>query len=128
MKNALPTLGDLEDEVMRIVWDSGPVAVKDVLVRLARKRAYNTVQTTLDRLYRKSLLRREKHGHAFLYSARLTQADYHRELVSSLVGALLPAERAPVLAAFVDAAAEDDPDNLDELEQLIAAKRERTSR
>ena len=56
---------------MGIVWTRGAVTVKDVAAHLARQRAYNTVQTTLDRLYRKALLVREKQSHAFVYTPRL---------------------------------------------------------
>jgi predicted transcriptional regulator len=119
----MPALGELEEEVMAIVWESEGVTVKDVLARLARERAYNTVQTTLDRLFRKALLRREKHSHSFVYTARVGRADYHRGLIATLVGELLPKERAPVLAAFVDIAADADLENLDRLEKLIEAKR-----
>ena len=108
---------------MKIAWELAHVTVKDVMVRLDRERAYNTVQTTLDRLFRKGLLLREKQGHAFLYSCKLTRADYHRELIASVVGELVSTDRAPVLAAFVDLAAEADRGNLDRLEKLIQAKR-----
>ena len=56
---------------MSIVWRTGPVTVKQVLARLLRERAYSTVQTTLDRLYRKSPLTREKESHAFVYTPRV---------------------------------------------------------
>ncbi len=125
---SLPTLGELEEEVMKIVWELERVTVKDVLARLARERAYNTVQTTLDRLYRKSLLGREKQSHAFVYTPRISRADYHSELISILVGELRPEERAPVLAAFVDMAVDTDLENLDRLEKLIEAKRKRSRR
>ena len=81
---------------MKIAWEIGHVTVKDVSARLGRERAYNTVQTTLDRLFRKELLRREKQSHSFVYTPRVSRADYHRGLISSLVSELLPKERAPV--------------------------------
>ena len=119
----LPVLGELEAEVMGIVWRSAPVTVKDVAARLSRERAYNTVQTTLDRLYRKSLLSREKESHAFVYTPRIDRAEYHRQLLASVVGDLLPQDREPVLAAFVEMAGDADLQNLERLESLIRAKR-----
>ncbi len=124
---ALPLLGELEEDVMKVVWERDGVTVNDVMAALERERAYNTVQTTLDRLFRKGLLGRDKQGHAFVYRALVSHADYHRGLISTLVTELLPADRAPVLAAFVDLAADADLENLDRLEQLIAAKRQRKS-
>ena len=116
-------LGDLEAEVMNIAWRGKPVTVKDVAGLLVRERAYNTVQTTLDRLHRKGFLRREKQSHAFVYTPRLDRAEYHRALLAGLVDELLPASGEPVLAAFVDLAADADHENLKRLEVLIKAKR-----
>lgn len=110
---------------MAIAWEVGAVTTKEVVGRLARARAYNTIQTTLDRLVDKALLRRDKRSHAFVYAPLVTRAAYHQGLIAALVGELLPSERAPVLAAFVDLAADADLDNLDRLEALIAAKRKR---
>jgi predicted transcriptional regulator len=114
-------LGDLEQEVMSVAWKRGAVTAKEVLAALDRERAYNTVQTTLERLFKKGLLSREKVSHSFVYRPRVTRVEFHRALIANLVGELQPKERAPVLAAFVDAAGDAD---LDRLEQLIEAKRE----
>lgn len=118
-----PSLGDLEAEVMNVVWSSSPVTVKDVGDRLSRARAYNTVQTTLDRLFRKGLLLREKQSHAFVYRPRFDRAEYHRRVMSGFVRELLRSEGGSVLAAFVDTAADADIDNLERLEELIRTKR-----
>lgn len=108
---------------MRVAWETGRVTVRDVAAKLTRQRAYNTVQTTLERLHRKLLLEREKESHAFVYWPRIDRAEYHRDVLSDLLGQLLPGGREPVLAAFVELAADDDLENLERLEGLIAAKR-----
>lgn len=118
-------LGGLEFEVMAAIWraPSTPQNVKEIASRLSRERVYNTVQSTVDRLYRKRLLEREKQGPSYVYTARVTRAGYHRQLVAFIVGKLLPSEREAVLEAFVDTAAEADLANLERLTQLIEAKR-----
>jgi predicted transcriptional regulator len=128
LKTKVPILGDLEAEVMGILWETAPMSVKDVALRLERTRAYNTVQTTLDRLHRKRLLRRDKQSHAFMYEPLMSNADYHREILSSVVADLLPQSREPVLATFVELAADADMENLERLEKLIQAKRKREHR
>lgn len=115
------TLGDLEEEVMTVAWKRGAVTVKDVLAALDSHRAYNTIQTTLDRLYKKNLLTREKVSHSFVYRPRVSRVEFHREQIASLVGELRPKDRAPVLAAFVDAAGDAE---LESLEKLIEARRQ----
>ena len=85
--------------------------------------AYTTVMTTLDRLYKKGLLRREKAGSAFIYQESCTQAEYQQGVVGATVAALFATSVDPVLAAFVDAAANVDEKNLARLEKLIAQRR-----
>lgn len=119
-------LGSLEERVMEVLWRSGPLQVREVCGQLKDKPAlaYTTVMTTLDRLFKKGLLARDKQGNAFVYQPAMTRDDYRRRIVESTVSGLIrSADAAPVLAAFVDAAAQVDDENLDRLEALIAARR-----
>ncbi|HWG37851.1 MAG TPA: BlaI/MecI/CopY family transcriptional regulator, partial [Terriglobales bacterium] len=63
-------LGPLESGVMEVLWSHGASNVRMVAQRLPRPLAYTTVMTTLDRLYKKGLLMREKQERAFIYSPR----------------------------------------------------------
>jgi predicted transcriptional regulator len=120
------TLGELELRLMDVLWDGEPLTVRQVQTKLHRpKPAYTTVMTTLDRLFRKGLLRREKDGLAFVYAAAMDRAEYHRRLVEASVAPLLEHGAGPVLAAFVDLAAGVSEENLERLEELIAARRRR---
>ena len=124
---ASQVLGQLELRLMDILWTaSEPLSVRDVLARLGKARlAYTTVMTTLDRLYKKDLLHREKQGNAFVYQAALDHDEYQRRVVAAAVGPLLEQGAGPVLAAFVDVAAGVDEKHLLQLERLIAAHRRR---
>jgi predicted transcriptional regulator len=79
--------------------------------------------TTLDRLFKKGLLTRERVGQAFVYRAALDRDGYRQRLIEAAVGELV--DRAPdaVLAAFVDTAAALDEHNLLRLERLIAERK-----
>lgn len=120
-------LGALEERLMEVLWRSGPLPVRDVCTQLKGKPAlaYTTVMTTLDRLFKKGLLARNKDGNAFVYQPALTRDDYRRRIVESTVSGLMErsTDANPVLAAFVDAAAEVDEENLRRLEALIAERR-----
>jgi len=63
------TLGPLELAVVEVLLEHGESATCHVAPHLPKVLAYNTVMTTLDRLYRKRLLERRKFGRAFYYSA-----------------------------------------------------------
>ena len=68
------SLTKLELELMQVIWRLGKGTVGAVQAELPRDLAYTTVQTMLNILERKGKLRRELHGRAFFYSARVTEA------------------------------------------------------
>lgn len=113
---------------MEIIWRANrPLAVRDVARQLRTKPAlaYTTVMTTLDRLFKKELLAREKEGTAFIYRPAMSRDEYHQKIVEETVTSLIEKSAMPVLAAFVDAAATVDEENLARLEKLIAEKRKK---
>lgn len=121
----LPRLGELETAVLEHVWTAGPCDVKAVHRALGEPRGItlNTVQSAMERLFRKGLLGRDKVSHAYVYSARHTREELGARVVEEVVGRLLQGEAVPVLEAFVDLAERTDAENLDRLERLIAARR-----
>lgn len=123
----LRPLGELEQKVMAELWAAGDgaLSVREVSRRLGARLAYTTVMTTLDRLYKKGLLAREKDGVAFRYRARIDRDEYHRGVVRHAVSGLLSRSAEPVLAGFLDAAESIDEAHLARLERLIAERRRR---
>jgi len=118
-------LGELETRVMDVLWQEHPVSVRTVCDRIGGTLAYTTIMTTLDRLHKKRLLRRHKDGNAFLYEPAMDRAEYQRRVVEAALTPLMEQGAAPVLAAFVEVAADLDEANLAHLERLIASHRRR---
>lgn len=70
----LAPLGELEIRVLQILWAADePLDVNAVAQGLGGSRAYTTVMTTLDRLYKKGYLLRAKEGRAYVYQAKVAQ-------------------------------------------------------
>ena len=127
----LPALGKLEREMMQIIWQRGQVSVRDVHDELEGRIAYTTLMTTLDRLYKKGLLAREKDGRAFVYTPRVSPEEFERGIAQDVLDALIgrsPDAVEPVLACIVDAVSEHDRELLDELERLVKEKRRQLRR
>lgn len=120
-------LGALEATVMDVAWRCAPVTARQVCDRLTgkRERAYTTIMTTLDRLYRKGLLAREKDGMAWRYRPAATREEFESSLASGLAREILRDHGEVALSAFVDAAAKVDEGLLDRLSQLIDERRSR---
>jgi predicted transcriptional regulator len=124
-------LGPLEMQVMNVVWSVGRCSVRDVVERLNSRLAYTTVMTTLDRLFKKGFLEREKSERAFLYSPALSSQDWERRRAGSLVAGFLAGpepSRDLLLSSLVDAVGQHDAMLLDELEEKIRKKRRELSR
>ncbi len=126
-------LGDLERAVMAHLWSAGPLDVKACHLAIGTRRriTLNTVQSTMERLFRKGLLRRDKVSHAYVYEAVLSREEFGTQLARDVVAAAV-GSAAPIslLAAFVDLAERTGDEGLARLERLIAdrraASRERT--
>jgi predicted transcriptional regulator len=106
--------GSLQAEVMKIVWQLGQATVDDVRDQqpTARRSAYTTVQTVMNRLHDRGLLKRQLRGKAYVYSARVDEPEFvARSLRERLSGASSDTRRAALLH-LVDAL---DPDELDEV-------------
>ncbi|MDQ3340842.1 MAG: BlaI/MecI/CopY family transcriptional regulator [Myxococcota bacterium] len=122
---ATRVLGELETRVMELLWEVHPISVRTACERLGSAHAYTTIMTTMDRLHKKRLLRRKKDGNAFLYEPAMDRPEYQRRVVEAALTPLLEQGAAPVLAAFVEVAADLDEKHLAQLERLIASHRRR---
>jgi len=119
--------GPLEIRVLEALWSRHqPVCVRDIQPQFPGV-AYTTLMTTLDRLFRKDVLTREKNGRAFFYSPRSSQQELLSQLAGSTLATLLPGDAAsvrPIMSMFVDTVGDRDHALLDELEELVRARRE----
>jgi predicted transcriptional regulator len=107
--------GDLENEVLAaLAATDRPLTPGEVLAALDRDLAYTTVMTTLARLHAKDVVTRERAGRAYAYAPADTATAAARRMRRLLDGG---ADRADVLARFLDAL---DPDDVPVLQRLLA--------
>lgn len=85
-------LGELEADVMHIIWQSPTAAsVRFVTETLQKKRkiAYTTVMTIMNRLVEKGLLKRKSQGKAYTYQAVYSKnrllTKVSRQIIKNLV-------------------------------------------
>lgn len=123
---AKSSLGVLEAKVMDFAWKRDRFNVRDVVDFLDEGLAYTTVMTTLDRLFKKGLLDREREGRAFIYSPRLSSEEIQVGIAGDVITGLIDDATKriePVLACLVNAVSEKDRLLLDELERLVKEKK-----
>ena len=119
--------GPLERRVLEALWSRRtPACVRDLHSEFPGI-AYTTLMTTLDRLFRKGALQREKSGRAFFYTPKGSPEEMLSQLAGSTLATLLPGDAAsvrPILSMFVDTIGNRDEALLDDLEALIRARRD----
>ncbi|SRR5258708_14391679 len=97
-------LGDLEQQVMNIVWDVKSVSVRNVLNTLLPKRklAYTTVATILERLYKKGLLKKKQEGLSWIYTPKVSQESYSKNMARSFIDNFFKSFGDNAIASFAE--------------------------
>src|SRR5215212_4889039 len=85
MDDSLPDLGDLEREVMQLVWANGPVTAEAVRERLSRPLKESTVRTVLRRLEDKGYTTHTVDGRTYVYQAAEPRARVAAKAVQRIV-------------------------------------------
>jgi predicted transcriptional regulator len=127
-RSRLELRGNLQLEVMRVIWTLGEATVDDVRAAqpASRRSAYTTVQTVMNRLLDRRLLERERRGKAFVYRARYGESEL---LARSLRERLASVPAQARLAALLHLVNGLDEDELDELARYAnRARRQRRER
>lgn len=118
-------LGELEKLVLNYLWREHEADAKQVHRYFEPRRGgtLNTIQSTLDRLYKKRLLTRSKSGHAYNYTPAMERKALLGVLIQTITDEIAKNDADAVLEAFVDISVNLDDRSLQRLEHLIASKR-----
>ena len=128
MKHLKPSLGDLEREVMSLVWKHGPTTSDALRERLSRPLKESTVRTVLRRLEEKQHLNHTVENRTFIYAATEARGQAAAKAVKRIVDWFCDGSVEEVLVGMVDST-ELTSKQLDVLAQKIeeARKQKRTS-
>ncbi len=126
-KGLRQVLGDLEADIMEIVWRKKEATVREVHEELNQQRdaAYTTVMTVMSRLTDKGILRKEKSGSAFLYFPVLSKKAFKKSTVNKVLSGLFEDFTSPAINQFVDFLDSEDPNNIEELSKIIEEKKKK---
>lgn len=119
-------LGDLQLQIMKVLWTGGAVTVSDVHKALARRSglAPTTVATMLRKMEDRGLVKHQVEGRKFLYQAAVTEDVVSRTMADHVLEGVFEGSLADMVSHLLrrrDVTAQD----LDELERLIAERKAR---
>jgi predicted transcriptional regulator len=116
--------GELQAQVMAALWRLNAGTVEQVREELPSRYqgAYNTVQTVLNRLAERGLLKRVREGRGFVYQPQLSEAEYLSGSIRRTLSGASSGARQAALASIIGGLR---PEELSELEQLAREARSR---
>jgi predicted transcriptional regulator len=116
-------MSDAEREVLKVLWDHGPLAVRDVLERLTaigQEWSRSTVITLLQRLEKKGYVGSDRSRFAYVYRPLVSREDVMRARMSDLAGELCGGDALPLVMAFAERH-RFSPEELARFRQMIDA-------
>jgi predicted transcriptional regulator len=122
-------LGEMELQIMNVLWDRGPSTVRDVLEALPvqPRPAYTTVLTMMRLMYEKGYLDRREQGRAHVYQAKLREKPTKRTLLESLIDSAFGGSAEALMVRLI----EDEklsPAEIERVKKLIAEHERRGKR
>lgn len=117
-----PAASKLENDVLSVLWKCSPCSVRQVQKQLTRPLAYTTVATLLERLYKKSLVSRQKTNSYLQYSPKITRANYSTNLIQSFFRQILNNFGDTAITSFADSIDKLPPNKRRQLLKLLEKK------
>jgi BlaI family transcriptional regulator, penicillinase repressor len=104
MNESLPDLGNLEREVMQLIWANRRLTAEAVREKLARRLKESTVRTVLRRLEEKGYVNHDVDGRTYVYQATHPRAKVAAKAVQRIVDLFCNGSVEEVLVGMVDSA------------------------
>jgi BlaI family transcriptional regulator, penicillinase repressor len=116
-------LGELQLEILKLLWRNGWTRVAEVHKELGTDRyAYTTIATMLRKMDERGLVRHQERGRTFFYAAAMSERDVTRSTAADLVDRVFEGDLANAVSHLLDVR-EVHPEELDRLEQLIRQRK-----
>jgi len=103
MTDRMSDLGELEREVMQLVWSGGDVTAEVIREKLDRKPKESTVRTVLRRLEDKGYIEHTVLGRTFVFRAVASRQDVAARAVKHIVDWFCNGSLEEVLVGMADA-------------------------
>jgi len=122
--NGLNSISNLEAEIMKIIWKSGKVTVREVHEDMLRKEIeskehgfipYTTVMSTMTTLAEKGLLKQNKTSKTYLYSAAVDKKELSKRIIKSVSDKLLEDSTRGMVSRFLSNSKNISQDGINKL-------------
>ena len=103
MKDSLPHVSQAEWEVMKVLWDQGPLSLPEIIDAVSRSSSWhpNTVKTFVRRLVQKGAIGTAGTARNYRYVPRLTREEATHAENRSFLDRLYGGSLKPMLVTFL---------------------------
>ena len=115
-------LGELQLEIMRVLWSAREATVAEVHVALQPRRelAPTTVATMLSKMEKKGVVDHRTEGRQFVYRPTVPEVDVHRSMVGDLTRKLFGGDPTALVHHLLNEQ-EIDPAELESIRRMVEA-------
>ena len=108
--DGLNSISNLEADIMKIVWDREEITVREVHEIMLREEIkkkkqgfipYTTVMSTMTTLAEKNLLKQNKSGKTYIYSAAVNKKQLSKSIIKSVASKLLNGAASNLVSKFL---------------------------
>ncbi|MBX2874446.1 MAG: BlaI/MecI/CopY family transcriptional regulator [Saprospiraceae bacterium] len=121
-------LDDLQLKIMQVLWREGEVGVSGIQEQLKAKEdrelAITTLNTVLQRLYKRGIVNYRKEGRQYIYRAEVTEKQTQASMATSLIDKLFKGKSSVLVNHLLESSAFDQ-DELEDLKRKIAAAQQK---
>ena len=119
----VPALGNREIAVLKALWREGELSAHQLLTLMPHSQSQislSTVQSTLERLYRKQVISRHKQGRSYRYKAIISQSAIVSNLLKGIALEISDGDMEPIVSGFMTFMDQETDKSLPpELSQLL---------
>lgn len=108
--DGLNSISNLEADIMKIVWNRKEITVREVHEIMLREEIkkkkqgfipYTTVMSTMTTLAQKNLLKQNKSGKTYIYSAAVNKKQLSKSIIKSVASKLLNGGTSNLVSKFL---------------------------
>lgn len=118
-----PKISDAEWQVMRVLWEKSPMAVKEIIEILSKKTTWKseTIRTLINRLTKKEAIGFEKKGRRHYFYPLVSQEECVKADADSFLARSGATLLKPILTTFIEKEQLSDKE-VEELQRILNKK------
>ena len=126
-RKSVPKLSDFEWEILKPLWEKGPLAARDIYQEVAKNHAwaYKTVKTMLARLVKKGAIEYDQVGKSYLYRTVFAREEMTQAATRSFIGRVFDGALHPFIAHFAESISAEELDQVKREFERIARERDK---